>query len=136
MRVQEMIMSCIVCGIMMVARLLDVVEGESGRGGPRFGRFSFFLFLSQPLISRCWWISTMDWMTGAHWGGIPVRTCAGRQESTATGLVLFPPCKFGFLQVSKSGGLHDSLSCRDVNGLGLKGTLPAGFAQLSEVIWM
>ena len=50
MRVQEMIMSCIVCGIMMVARLLDVVEGESGRGSFQLLSFSLAASDQQVLV--------------------------------------------------------------------------------------
>jgi len=80
MRVQEMIMSCIVCGIMMVARLLDVVEGESGRGSFQLLSFSLAASDQQVLVDfynglddrgSLGWNTSADlcWQTGVYCDG-------------------------------------------------------------------
>ena len=102
MQSKEMLMTvwCMMlwCGVvlmlmlMLMPGLLEAMEGEPcacGFSPLSLWRFNFFFFVGflQSRTSRFWWISIMDWMIGDLWCGIQLRICAGRRESTATGMI-------------------------------------------------
>jgi len=140
MKVQEMTVWWILCGVLVVVGSLGAeVEGESRVVAVVFWIWWFDLFplfLLQPRISRYWWISIIDWMTMDYWCGIRVQTCVGKKEFPATGTVGLRICKFDIRSASQAGWLMIPLPCRRLDATGMKGTLPAEFAQLSEVTWL